>query len=237
MGKQFVGKKACTANIYDIHYGLMQTEQQIINRDDIPAALEKQNVLRQVRTLQISTNIKFGSIEFDTPTTIETFCLEPLEIQDDFCLLYSRLQNISQKIYTKKVHLYKLFKCSIQDRRTITNRLCRPSCRRRGISKIPKKDTQRNWIQHWDKDLQSDKLFRRTVKCIYTRQPEEDETSIASDDNKETNLQPDIQNNNENNTTEQSTTKNDIEPQTNQSNKKDQSKFTIQQTRALHKKQ
>ena len=71
----FVGKKICKSNIYDIQYGLSQTCQKLINREDTAAALAKRNILRQVRTIQISTSIKFVSIEFDTPTIMETFCL------------------------------------------------------------------------------------------------------------------------------------------------------------------
>ena len=84
LGKTPLGEKTCTSNIYDIQCGLIQICQKLINREDIAATLAKRNILRQVRTIQISINIKFVSIEFDTPTIMETFSLEPLEILGNF---------------------------------------------------------------------------------------------------------------------------------------------------------
>ena len=80
----FVGKKTCTSNICDLQYGLLQTGQKPITQKDIADALAKRGVLRQVETIQISSNIKFPSIEFNSTATMETFCLEPLILQDDF---------------------------------------------------------------------------------------------------------------------------------------------------------
>ena len=55
-----------------------------MNREDIAEALVKRNVLRQVKTIQSSSNKKFVSIDFDTPTTVETFFLELLSLKDNF---------------------------------------------------------------------------------------------------------------------------------------------------------
>ena len=38
--------------------------------------------MRQTKTIQISTNLKFLSLEFDSITTTSTFCQEPLNIVD-----------------------------------------------------------------------------------------------------------------------------------------------------------
>ena len=78
----FVGQKTCTAYIWDIHQELLHNKETPINRDHAAKALAKRNILRQTKTIQISTNLKFISLEFDTTTTMETFCQEPLAIID-----------------------------------------------------------------------------------------------------------------------------------------------------------
>ena len=86
--KNFAGKKTCTSNIYDLQYGLLQTGEKLINRKGIAEALLNRGVLRQVQTIQISSNIKFVSVEFDTTSTMETFCQEPLTLQDNFQAIF-----------------------------------------------------------------------------------------------------------------------------------------------------
>lgn len=81
-------KKTCTSNIYDLQYSLIQTGKKSITRKDIANTLAKRCVLRQVETIQVSSKMKFASIEFDTTSTMETFCLEPLIPQDDFQALF-----------------------------------------------------------------------------------------------------------------------------------------------------
>ena len=83
MGKYVYRKKTCISNINDLQFGLIQTGQQLINRDDIAAALAKRNILRQVKTIQFSSNIKFVSIEFDTSTIKETSCLETVKLKEN----------------------------------------------------------------------------------------------------------------------------------------------------------
>ena len=52
----------------------------------------------------ISTNLKFISLEFDTTTTMETFCHEPLNIVDvcqvNFCPDYNKGKRQPPKNYT-----------------------------------------------------------------------------------------------------------------------------------------
>ena len=62
--------------------------QSPINREDIVQTLAKRNILRQVKTKQIFTNIKFISIKFNTPTTTKT-CLGPLTLKDNFSATFT----------------------------------------------------------------------------------------------------------------------------------------------------
>ena len=82
--QSFAGKKTCTAYIWDIQGELLYQKEKPIDRHQIANALSNKSILRQTKTIQISTNLKFASIEFDTPTTMETFCSEPLNITDTY---------------------------------------------------------------------------------------------------------------------------------------------------------
>ena len=55
-----------------------------INRDNISEALAKKNIFRQTRTIQLSSNIKFASVEFHTKELMELFCTEPLQIGNHY---------------------------------------------------------------------------------------------------------------------------------------------------------
>lgn len=82
------GRSTCTANIYDIQRELIDNNQPLINRDNIAEALHKGNLLRQTKVIQISSDIKYISIQFDTSTVMQTFCSETLEIKDLFSILF-----------------------------------------------------------------------------------------------------------------------------------------------------
>ena len=69
-----------------------------MNREDIAEALVKRNILPQVKTIQTSSNIKFVSIESDTPTTVETFCLELLSLKDNFLATFIPCFQTKQKV-------------------------------------------------------------------------------------------------------------------------------------------
>ena len=97
----FAGKKTCTSNIYDLQYGLLQTGEKLINRKDIAEALLKRGVLRQVQAIQISSNIKFVSIGFDTTSTMETFCQESLTLQDNIKLFSYPISEKNREEFTK----------------------------------------------------------------------------------------------------------------------------------------
>ena len=92
------GNKTSTSNIYDLQFGPIQTNEKTMNREDIAEALVKRNILRQVKTIQTSSNIKFVSIESDTPTTVETFCLELLSLKDNFLATFIPCFQTKQKV-------------------------------------------------------------------------------------------------------------------------------------------
>ena len=78
------GRSTCTSNIYNIQKELIDNKKPPINRDDIAQALHKRNLLRQTKVIQISSNIKYLSIQFETSQIMETFCREPLTINDTY---------------------------------------------------------------------------------------------------------------------------------------------------------
>ena len=54
----------------------------MISRKDIAAALDKRNILRQTKVIQISSNLKYISIQLETSMLMETFCTDPLTVRD-----------------------------------------------------------------------------------------------------------------------------------------------------------
>ena len=76
------GRCTCTTNIYDIQKQLIDENIAPINSEDIANANHKKNLLCQTRVIQIYSNIKYVSITFTTSLIMETFCSEPLQIQD-----------------------------------------------------------------------------------------------------------------------------------------------------------
>ena len=76
------GRSTCTANIYHIQEELITEKLEQLDYDDIAKALHTRNLLRQTKVIHISSNKKFVSIQFNTSTMMETFCTEPLKIQD-----------------------------------------------------------------------------------------------------------------------------------------------------------
>ena len=77
------GRSTCTVDIYELQHSLQLSGNELINRNNIAEALAKRNILRQFKTIQMSSNLKFVSIEFDTTSTMETFCLETLTIKEN----------------------------------------------------------------------------------------------------------------------------------------------------------
>ena len=81
------GRSTCTANIYHIQEQLINENLQPINSKDVVKAVHKRNLLRQTKVIQISSNIKYISIQFGTSTLMETFCSKPLQI-DEFSVQF-----------------------------------------------------------------------------------------------------------------------------------------------------
>ena len=72
--------KTVTASIRSLQTIYRKEYKRSLNTDDFDEALLKRGVLRNVITIQISSNQNFVSIEFGTKQMMETFCNEPLEI-------------------------------------------------------------------------------------------------------------------------------------------------------------
>ena len=53
-----------------------------INKENVAQALHRKNLLRQTKVIQVSSDIKYISITFDVSFIMETFCSEPLQVQD-----------------------------------------------------------------------------------------------------------------------------------------------------------
>ena len=85
-----------------------------MKREGIDEALAKCNILRQVKTIQISSSIKFVSIEFDTPTTVETFCFEPLALKDNFSRYFHTRLSEPNKKPIKYTYIRLLYVPSVQ---------------------------------------------------------------------------------------------------------------------------
>ena len=76
------GRCTCTANVYNIQKQLIDETITPINSEDVAQALHKKTLLRQTKVIQVSSNIKYISITFVTSLIMETFCSEPLQVQD-----------------------------------------------------------------------------------------------------------------------------------------------------------
>ena len=76
------GRSTCTANIYTIQDELISNRKELINSEHIAKSLHQRNLLRQTKVIQISSNIKFISVQFNTSALMETFCREPLHVKD-----------------------------------------------------------------------------------------------------------------------------------------------------------
>ena len=75
------GRRTSTANAYDIQQLLRTENKDPIIRKDIAKALHDQNLLRQTKVIQISSNLKYVSIQFETSMLMETFCTNPLNVK------------------------------------------------------------------------------------------------------------------------------------------------------------
>ena len=76
----------CTANLFDTQQELIQNKKTTITLYDIAEALQKRNLLRQTKVIQLSSNVKYTSIQFDTSMIMEAFCSNPLLVREQFSI-------------------------------------------------------------------------------------------------------------------------------------------------------
>ena len=76
------GRSTCTSNAYDVQQTLKSENRETINRKNIAHALHSRTLLRQTKVIQISSNLKYISIQFHTSMLMETFCTNPLTIKN-----------------------------------------------------------------------------------------------------------------------------------------------------------
>ena len=76
------GRSTCTANAFNMQQALKSENKEPLNRKDIAPALHNRNLLRQTKVIQISSNLKYISIQFNTSMIMETFCTNPLNVKD-----------------------------------------------------------------------------------------------------------------------------------------------------------
>ena len=70
------------ANIYNIQHDLLNDKKDPMQRKVIAQALHNRNSLRQTKVIQISANLKYISIQFNTSMIMETFCINLLNVKD-----------------------------------------------------------------------------------------------------------------------------------------------------------
>ena len=73
--------KTVTGSIKGIQETLLKGNEKLVDYDDVAAALAERNLLRLTKTIQISSNKKFLSIQFESKEVMETFCLKPLLVK------------------------------------------------------------------------------------------------------------------------------------------------------------
>ena len=176
-------RSTCTPNLYDVQQTLKSENRGTINRKYIAHALHSRKLLCQTKVIQISSNLKYISIQFHTSMLMETFCTNPLTIKNfsltfrpDFSkqpTRYNEPETISflnvpseadEDSMTQFVQQYAVVIGkprypveTINDIKYLTGaRIYRVHSRREHIPRIVK-------------------LFGRQIQCIYTQQPEQQE--------------------------------------------------------------
>ena len=173
-------KKPCTAYIWDIQEELLYQKEKPIDRHQIANALSNKNILRQTKTIQISTNLKFASIEFDTPTTMETFCSEPLTITDTYQISF-RPDFIKRSRPKKRYTIISFFNIPAEADIQLLNVFLDQFADIEGEARYQTKkyndiEYKTGTITYKVSNIVSDiprynTLFGRSIKCIYNNQP------------------------------------------------------------------
>ena len=178
--QSFVGKKTCPAYIWDIQEELLPNKEKPLDRHQIANALSNKNILRQTKTIQISTNLKFASIEFDTTTTMETFCSEPLTITDTYQISF-RPDFIKRYRPKKRYTIISFFRIPAEADIQLLNDFLDQFADIEGEARYQTKkyndiEYKTGTITYKVSNIVSDiprynTLFGRSAKCIYNNQP------------------------------------------------------------------
>ena len=173
------GKSTCTANMYDIQKELIDNNQEPITREDIATALQNRNLLRQAKTIQISSNVKYVSIQFQTSQLMGTFCTEPLTVKENFQITF--LPDF-RKIPIEPADISFLNVPSEAHEESLTQ-FVQQFATVLGFPRYPIKThgdieyftgTRTYWVIKITKYIpRFNFLFGRQIKCIYTGQPEQ----------------------------------------------------------------
>ena len=174
------GKKTCTAYIWDIQEELLHHKEKRIDRHQIANALSNKNILRQTKTIQISANLKFASIEFDTTTTMETFCSEPLTITDTYQISL-RPDFIKRSRPNKRYTIISFFNIPTEADIQLLNDFLDQFADIEGEARYQTKkyndiEYKTGTITYKVSNIVSDiprynTLFGRSIKCTYNNQP------------------------------------------------------------------
>ena len=176
------GKSTCTANMYDIQKELIDNNQEPITREDIATALQNRNLLRQTKTIQISANIKYVSIQFQTSQLMETFCTETLTVKENFQITFLPDLRKKRRIPIEPTHISFLNVPSEADEESLTQ-FVQQFATALGFPRYPIKtpgdikyftETRIYRVIKITKHIPRFNFpFGRQIKCIYTGQPEQ----------------------------------------------------------------
>ena len=211
------GRCTCTANIYGIQKQLIEENITPINSEDVANALHNKNLLRQTRVIQISSNIKYVSITFTTSIIMETFCSEPLQIQD-FSVKFTPDFRKRNRI-TREHHFISFLNVPseadeehmtdfVKQHATVVGDPRYPTKTVHGIDFLT--GTRIYRVHSISKHIpRLINLFGRQIKCIYTAQPEYQEQLERKRREREHNNQQNNQQQNNNDDTTSNTISDD----------------------------
>ena len=238
------GRSTCTTNIFHIQKELIDNNKPPINRDDIAQALHKRNLLRQTKVIQILSNIKYLSIQFETSQIMETFCTEPLTINDTYSTTFlpdfrKRTRKQIEPTYISFLNVPSEAEEDaltefVEQHATVVGK---PRYPRKKLGEIEYLTGTRVYrvhsiVQHIPRLIS---LFGRQIKCIYTNQPEitdnyrrnptynDDSTDTETESENDTHNQ----NNNENQNTNIENKQTQNKPQQNNEKKDTDTDFQI----------
>ena len=175
------GRCTSTANIYDIKKELIDENIAPINCEDVANALHNKNLLRQTRVIQILSNIKYVSITFTTSLIMETFCSEPLQIEDFSVKFTPDFRKRTQIIHEYHFISFLNVPSEAEEEEAMTD-FVKQNATVVGNPRYPTKTVQgidyltgthiyrvHSITKHIPRLIN---LFGRQFKCIYTAQPE-----------------------------------------------------------------